>query len=81
MIRIIMSLGRFGDMVPGQNDMGSGNMGLEQIAKMTVIILDGPNCLQLIRLMHYLKKSSCRRSFSGDLYLLLVGPCPHIDGH
>ena len=34
-----MSLVRFGDMVPGQNDMGSGGMGLEQIAKMTVIML------------------------------------------
>ena len=38
-----MSLDSFGDMVPGQNDMGSGNMGLEQIAKMTVIILNGPS--------------------------------------
>ena len=36
---ITMSLVRFGDMVPGQNDMGSGGMGLEQIAKMTVITL------------------------------------------
>ena len=27
-------------MVPGQNDMGSGGMALEQIAKMMVIILD-----------------------------------------
>ena len=36
---ITMSLFRFGDMVPGQNDMGSGGMGLEQIAKMTVIML------------------------------------------
>ena len=38
-VAIAMSLVRFGDMVPGQNDMGSGGMGLEQIAKMTVIML------------------------------------------
>ena len=39
LIVIIMSLVRFGDMVPGQNDMGSGGMGLEQIAKMMVILI------------------------------------------
>ena len=45
-IVIITPLVRFGDMVPGQNDMGSGGMGLEQIAKMTVIILqDMTSCL------------------------------------
>ena len=38
-VAITMSRVRFGDMVPGQNDMGSGGMGLEQIAKMTVIML------------------------------------------
>ena len=35
----IASFVRFGDMVPGQNDMGSGAIGFEQMAKMMVILL------------------------------------------
>ena len=37
-VAIIVPLVRFGDMVPGQNDMGSGGMGFEQIAKMMVTL-------------------------------------------
>ena len=47
-IVIVIIIVRFGDMVPGQNDMGSGGMGLEQIAKMTVIILQDMTWYDLI---------------------------------
>ena len=84
-IRVITTiLQRFGDMVPGQNDMGSGAMGLEQILKMTV----NRKFATILNFSWFEYKndpcenqnSSNKQLLAGDLNILFVGTRPHIHG-